>query len=445
MRLGWLHRKQHLGYRLKQFPSPDIGDQAHAKAFFKNTLPLSNSGLRRGRSADARAYPTDILTYAAGRPRSESSMSEHLDILRPIIEDIVRPRANDIDQQGTFPAAALTALGESGLLGLLSAKEIGGMGLGTRQAAEVVETLARDCASTAMVVTMHYCGTVVIEAFAGDQIRRDVVSDQQIATVAFSEAGSRSHFWAPLSTATQGPKGIVLDAKKSWVTSANHADIYIWSSQPSGAADGCTLWLVPRGTAGIEAADGFDGLGLRGNDSTPCTATSALIAEDNRLGEDGGGFDIMIGVVLPLFNILSSACSIGIMAEATTRTCAHVTSTRHQHLATTLADLPTIRANLARMQCKVDQSRALMLAAIDAIDNSEENAMLLVLESKAACNDNAAKVCDLAMRVCGGAAFRKDLAIERYFRDARAGMVMAPTSDALYDFVGRALCGMELF
>ena len=49
------------------------------------------------------------------------------------------------------------------------------------------------------------------------------------------------------------------------------------------------------------------------------------------------------------------------------------------------------------------------------------------------------------MRVCGGAAYRKDLGVDRYFRDAQAGAVMAPTSDVLYDFVGKAICGMELF
>ena len=55
------------------------------------------------------------------------------------------------------------------------------------------------------------------------------------------------------------------------------------------------------------------------------------------------------------------------------------------------------------------------------------------------------EVTDAAMRVCGGAAFSKHLGIERAFRDARAGGVMAPTADVLYDFYGRALCGLELF
>jgi alkylation response protein AidB-like acyl-CoA dehydrogenase len=49
------------------------------------------------------------------------------------------------------------------------------------------------------------------------------------------------------------------------------------------------------------------------------------------------------------------------------------------------------------------------------------------------------------MRVCGGAAFRKEVGVERHFRDARAASVMAPTTDTLHDFIGRIACGLPLF
>jgi alkylation response protein AidB-like acyl-CoA dehydrogenase len=71
--------------------------------------------------------------------------------------------------------------------------------------------------------------------------------------------------------------------------------------------------------------------------------------------------------------------------------------------------------------------------------------MLAVLESKAAANEAALCVTDLAMRACGGTAFSGKLSVERNFRDARAGSVMAPTTDVLYDFVGKAVLGMPLF
>ena len=71
--------------------------------------------------------------------------------------------------------------------------------------------------------------------------------------------------------------------------------------------------------------------------------------------------------------------------------------------------------------------------------------MLRVLECKASAGEAATEVLDTAMRVCGGSAFRKDVGVERYFRDTRAAGVMAPTTDMLYDFIGKAVCGMELF
>jgi alkylation response protein AidB-like acyl-CoA dehydrogenase len=68
-----------------------------------------------------------------------------------------------------------------------------------------------------------------------------------------------------------------------------------------------------------------------------------------------------------------------------------------------------------------------------------------VLEVKPTASEAAATVTDLAMRVCGGAAFRREVGVERNFRDARAATVMAPTTDALYDFIGKAVCGLPLF
>jgi alkylation response protein AidB-like acyl-CoA dehydrogenase len=71
--------------------------------------------------------------------------------------------------------------------------------------------------------------------------------------------------------------------------------------------------------------------------------------------------------------------------------------------------------------------------------------MLRVMQVKVAAAEAALEVTDTAMRVCGGAAFRKDVGVERNFRDARAASIMAPTSDVLYDFIGKAVCGMPVF
>ncbi|HEX8109979.1 MAG TPA: acyl-CoA dehydrogenase family protein [Kofleriaceae bacterium] len=366
----------------------------------------------------------------------------------PLLESIAATaaqRAASVDR-GEFPTETLRALGDAGLLGLISATEVGGQGLGLAAAAFVVERLARECGSTGRVVCMHFSATAVIEAVGPIEIRRAIAAGQHLTTLALSEAGSRSQFWVPLSTATPEGSDVVLNARKSFATSAGHADSYVWSSKPVSGSELSTLWLVPRTTPGVRVpAAGFDGLGLRGNDSSPIIAEGARIPASARLGNDGGGFAIMMGTVLPWFNVLAAAVSNGLMEAATQRTCSHAAGTQFQHAGTSIADLPTIRAYIARMRIKTDQSKALVADTLAAIAGGRADATLRVLESKAAAGEAAAEVTDIAMRVCGGAAFRKEVGVERIFRDARAATVMGPTTDVLFDFIGKAACGLPLF
>ncbi len=372
-------------------------------------------------------------------------MSKVLAAVEEISKGVVAEHAERVDRAGEFPTASIEALRKAGLLGLISAKEVGGMGETVRTAAQVIERLARDCASTAMIMTMHYSGAAVIEKFGSEKTRKEIASGQHLSTLAFSEIGSRSHFWAPLGKAEKKSDGIHLNARKSFSTSATHANAYVWSSQPVSTEGASTLWLVPRDAKGIKIGGAFDGIGLRGNDSTSITAEDVVIPEASRLGADGGGLQIMLETVLPVFNVLVSACSVGIMEGATAATCAHASATRHQHLDSSLADLPTIRAFIARMRIDTDQARCLWLDTLSAMESGREDTMLRVLECKAAAGEAATAVLDTAMRVCGGAAFRRDVGVERRFRDARAGTIMAPTTDQLYDFIGKALCGLPVF
>jgi len=353
--------------------------------------------------------------------------------------------AADVDR-GRFPTETLRAMGDAGLLGLVSATEVGGKGLGLPAASQVVARIARECASTGMVVCMHYSATAVIEANGPLEVRKAIAAGKHLTTLAFSEVGSRSAFWVPVGTATIDGAHVKLTGRKSMTTSATNADSYVWSSKPTAGGELSTLWLVPRTTPGIRAATTpFDGLGLRGNDSAPITAEDAMVPRSARLGEDGAGFGIMMGVVLPWFNVLATSVSVGLMETAVARTAAHCGGAKFEHASSSLAELPTIRAFIARMQIKTDFTKLLLADTLAAMTANRPDTMLRVLESKAAAGEAAAEVTDLAMRVCGGAAYSKDVGVERVFRDSRAALVMSPTTDILYDFIGKAVCGLPLF
>jgi alkylation response protein AidB-like acyl-CoA dehydrogenase len=291
---------------------------------------------------------------------------------------------------------------------------------------------------------MHYSAVTALSAAGREAELREVASGRHLSTLAFSEPGSRSHFWAPMSSAAADGDEIVLNARKSWVTSAERADSYVWSSRPMIGAGQMSLWFVRADTAGLSVAGKFDGLGLRGNGSVPMTATDVRVPPTSLLGDDGGGLDLALAAVLPTFLLLNASASIGLMEAVTAETVAHLGRTRLEHLGRSLAEQPEPRAAVARMRIDTDRTAALVDAALTAIEQGRPEAQLLVLEVKAAADESAAATADQAMLTCGGAAFRKELGIERRFRDSRAARVMAPTTAALHDFVGRALCGLPL-
>jgi alkylation response protein AidB-like acyl-CoA dehydrogenase len=371
-------------------------------------------------------------------------MSEYMDALGGVIDEVVGPAARAVDEEGRFPVEGVDALGRAGILGLPTAADMGGGGQGLRAAAEVVEALAGVCGSTAMVVLMHFAATAVIEAHGPAAARRRIGSGSHLTTLALSEVGSRSHFWAPEGTAIAAGGRIRLDAHKSWVTSAGYADSYVWSSRPVAGDGPMTLWLVPSRLEGLGQPGSFDGLGLRGNGSTPVDAKGVVVDRDAMLGSDGAGLDIGLTVALPWFLVLSGAFSVGLMCAVLAEAGHHLSATRLSHLDQSLIEQPLLRADLARMQVATDSARALLADTLGALESDRPDAMLRVLEIKAATAEASVEVTDLGMKVCGGAAFRKELGIERRFRDGRAARVMAPTTDALLDFIGRATGGLPL-
>ena len=380
----------------------------------------------------------------------QSAASAASDIARRVLA----PAAADNDKQGRFSTEAIEELGHAGLLGLMLPANLGGASLGPRAFADVVATLAEVDASVAMVFLMHTLASVTIAAAPRtaplEKVLRAMASGRHLSTLAFSEAGSRSHFWAPVSRAESvNGSGARLSARKSFVTSAGHARSYVTSAlSPNGAATtASTLYLVLAESAGLTVTGAWDGLGLRANASSPMLLEGCIVPADMRLTAEGGGFQAMLDIVLPLFNLGQAAVSLGLCRAAVAATIAHLKTAKFEHLgSTSLGEaLPTLRAQLATMQIETDGLLTRLDDAIGHLEHPGELTMLRVLEVKAAAGETAIEVTSLAMRTCGGAAFSRHTGIERLFRDAHAGAVMAPTGDVLREFIGKSLLGLPLF
>jgi alkylation response protein AidB-like acyl-CoA dehydrogenase len=403
------------------------------------SINLADSGVFRWTSRRVGIYQDETMSHA-----------EAVAAAREACKATIGPSAAEYDRAGRFPDRSIQALRDARMLGLTVPAAQGGLGLGPSAFVAVVEEIASACPSTAMIYVMHVCATQVIGASAHprrDDLLRAIARGDHLTTLAFSEKGSRSNFWAPVSRAKRNGSGHVLAAEKSWVTSAGHATSYVVSTL---AVDGktpveSTLYLVEKGAAGLDVAGAWDGLGMRANASAPMKLADCKVPADAMLCGEGKGFDTMLGVVLPWFQIGASAVANGIGLGALGAAGGHLVAARLEHMGEALSSLPTVRAQLARARVRLDASRAHTAQTARSMESPDDGTMLLVLESKALASETALETTDAAMRLCGGAAFSRHLPVERLFRDARAGAVMAPTTDHLHEFIGKALLGIPLF
>ncbi|MBT2446431.1 acyl-CoA/acyl-ACP dehydrogenase [Streptomyces sp. ISL-43] len=368
-------------------------------------------------------------------------------LLQPVLTTATE-HAPTVDTDGRFPEEAVAALAASGLLGLTLPEPDGGLGASPEEFVHVTAELAGVCGSTAMVYLMHISGAMTVLAAPPPgmpDLTGDLATGRALATLAFSEPGSRSHFWAPISQAKRnGGQEARFTADKSWVTSAGHAQMYITSVLSADEPGTVDLYAIEADAPGVAVTGSFHGLGLRGNASAPMRF-DMTVPDTLRLGASGSGLTLMTETVMPWFNLGNAAVSLGVARAALNAAVRHTSGATLQHLGQTLAELPTIRARLARMSLQLEAAHAYLRAAAASIAAPDEQTPLYVLGVKALANDTALTVTDDAMRVCGGAAFSQHLAIERFFRDARAGHVMAPTADVLYDFYGKAITGQPVF
>lgn len=376
-------------------------------------------------------------------------VEEHIEALR----DEIAAHAESVDRDARFPVEAVEALRASGLLGLGIPERFGGPGGGATELARAIELVSAGCGSTGMVFTMHHvaartiAGTTPGTTGPSADTLRAIAAGEHLTTIAYSERGSRSHFWAQVSRAERLGDGVRFDADKSWVTSAREADSYVVAVGAPGSTDPLVteLYLVAADTPGIEPLGPFDGLGMRGNGSSPVRMRGVQASDARRLGPAAAGFSTMLTATLPWFVLGCAACCVGLSGRALEVAAEHACGARLEHEGTALADLPTIRARLGQARVRHQQARAFLYEVAAQLDRGAPEAQLGVLGLKAACAEMAITVTDEAMRVCGGAAYSKHLPLERHFRDARAASVMAPTTDVLVDLLGRTMTGRPLF
>jgi alkylation response protein AidB-like acyl-CoA dehydrogenase len=197
----------------------------------------------------------------------------------------------------------------------------------------------------------------------------------------------------------------------------------------------------------------WDALGLRGNQSGPIEVDEIEVPADQVVGPLGDGANSNDEAVDPWFLVGSSSVWNGIALGAIDIARRHTTRKRHVDVGMRVADYPTIQDYVGEAVMDTNAARLFVYSVAQAMDRATDDNTKVLAPGETARADylhwawqikfeaakNVAHVVDKMLHACGGSGYKRDMELERYVRDAKAGWVMGPTNEVLRQFVGKAV------
>ena len=290
---------------------------------------------------------------------------------------------------------------------------------------------------------MHSVAAATLAAGGGPSAERYLAAmarGELLGTLAFSERGTGAHFYAPELSAVRANGGVRISGRKSFVTSAGEAGVYLVLVQGE-TDDTLDCYAVERSDA-IRFEGDWLGIGMAGNRSVAMELDVEL-GDEQRVGAAGGGRDLVFGVVAPFFLCGLAAVNVGIGTAALQAATGHVATRRYPD-GSLLAEVPFVQHALAEMDVQLRSARLLVADAARLGDAGDDQALVAIMGAKVAATEAAAEVARRALELCGGQGYTSALPVERHLRDALAGAVMAPTNAVLKTWIGKALAGLPV-
>jgi alkylation response protein AidB-like acyl-CoA dehydrogenase len=380
------------------------------------------------------------------------SLDDILVLTGEIALNELAPRAEEIDKTGKWPEESIRVLQESGLGGLVIPADSGGLGFGLLEVAKVCEILGQHCASTSMCFGMHLVGSAVLSAKATQEQKEKflipIARGEHLTTLSLSEPGSGSHFYIPGAKLIKKDNGgFILNGTKSFVTNGSHADSYVVSTvthDPETPLGKFSCVVVPNQSDSIEWGKPWEGIGMKGNASRNVKITDLHLPAANLLGESGDQIWYVFEVVTPYFLAAMGGTYLGIAAAALSEATEHLKNRTYSHSGSALSHQPVLQHRLGTLWAKVESVRLLLYSAAEKGDAGKAGSLPSLLSSKAEISECAVNVVNEVMTLMGGTAYANNGKLSRMLRDVRASHVMAPTTELLRTWTGRALLDVPI-
>jgi len=380
-------------------------------------------------------------------PSLNFDLGDTADMLRDTVmrfaSDEIAPRAQSIDRDNEFPNDLWRKMGDLGILGITVEEEYGGSGMGYAEHVVAMEEVSRASASVGLSYGAHsnLCVNQIRRNGSDEQKRRylpGLISGEHVGALAMSESGAGSDVVGMRLRGEKHGDRYVLNGTKMWITNGPDADTLVVyaKTNPDAGPRGITAFIIQKGFKGFSTAQKLDKLGMRGSNTCELVFEDCEVPEENVLGGEGRGVNILMSG-LDYERVVLSGGPLGIMQNCMDIVVPYVHERRQ--FDKPIGEFQLMQGKLADMYTTMNACRAYVYAVARACDRGEttrKDAAGAILYAA----EKATWMALEAIQCLGGNGYINEYATGRLLRDAKLYEIGAGTSE-----IRRMLIGRELF
>jgi butyryl-CoA dehydrogenase len=364
-------------------------------------------------------------------------------MVRDFAEEVIRPRAIEIDTKAEFPEDIFKQIGALGLLGIPFPEEYGGSGGDTLSYALAAEEIARVCGSTGL----SYAAAVSLGAsplyYFGTEEQKEtylkpLASGKALGSFGLTEPNAGSDAGGTRTTAVIDGDDYIINGEKCFITNASFAKIIIVTAVTGKSDKGKNLIssiIVPTDTKGVTIKSNYDKMGVRGSDTAEIVLENVRVPRANILGEEHKGFHQFLST-LDGGRISIAALGVGIAQGSLEKALAY--AKERQQFGQPISKFQAIQFKLADMAMEVELARTMVHKAAWLKDQGKPFGKEAAY-AKLYASETAVRAADQAIQIHGGYGYMREYEVERYLRDAKLLEIGEGTSEVQRLVIARYL------
>ncbi|MBU5466664.1 acyl-CoA dehydrogenase family protein [Virgibacillus sp. MSJ-26] len=364
-------------------------------------------------------------------------------MVRDFAEEVIKPRAIEIDKQAKFPKDIFDEMGKLGLMGIPFPEKYGGSGGDTVSYAIAVEEIGRVCGSTGL----SYAAAVSLGAspifYFGTKEQKQKFLTQKaegktLGAFGLTEPNAGSDAGGTKTTAVLKDDKYVINGEKCFITNASFADTIIVTAVTGKNEKGKNIisaLIVPADAEGLTITNNYDKMGVRGSDTAEIVLDNVKVPKENLLGDPQKGFKQFL-YTLDGGRISIAALGLGI-AQASLDKALSYAKERTQ-FGQSISKFQAIQFKLADMAMEVELARNMIYKAA-WLKDQEKPFTKEAAYAKLFATETAFKNANEAIQIHGGYGYMRDYEVERYLRDAKLLEIGEGTSEVQRLVISRQL------